>query len=459
MDRVNGANTVDIGGGRRGFKSQNAAAGIPGTEVTDKILNDVQEEICAVIEKSGLVLSSDNQQQMWEALQSIAAPGFANRAPWLPVLSITLANPPAAPALGDAYVIPAGATEAWNGQAQKLAEWTGSSWRIVATKDGHGVSLPDGRVFERVGGVYVEKLALDAQSGKWNYAVAGGTANALTASITPAPSSYTEGQVLRIKIATKNTGAATLNLNGLGARPITRPTGMPLIEGDLPAGGIVEMIVGAASILFVGLTQAGGSTSLVFSSTGVTNWTVPAGVYRALARVWGAGGGGGGCSNSVSAASGGGGAGYAEGYISLVPGSTVPITVGVGGAGGVGSSSGFGNGLPGGSSSVGGLISATGGGPGLGSNSGVQASGSGDAGTGSGGALNLTGVPGGYAIGVSADIRIGGFGGSAPLGGGIPSITTATQGAPGTFPGGGANGAVNANPGGRGANGMIILSW
>lgn len=80
MDRVNGNDWVDIGGGRRGFRSQNAAAGVPGTEVTDKILNDWQEEICAVIENSGFVLDPENQQQLWEALQSIAAPGFANRA-------------------------------------------------------------------------------------------------------------------------------------------------------------------------------------------------------------------------------------------------------------------------------------------------------------------------------------------------------------------------------------------
>lgn len=41
---------------------------------------------------------------------------------------------------------------------------------IITPPEGHGVSLPDGRVFEKIGGVYVEKLALDTQTGKWNYA-------------------------------------------------------------------------------------------------------------------------------------------------------------------------------------------------------------------------------------------------------------------------------------------------
>ncbi|MCQ9148162.1 DUF2793 domain-containing protein [Ochrobactrum sp. BTU2] len=242
MDRVNGNNTVDIGEGRRGFRSQNAAAGIAGTEVTDKILNDVQEEICAVIENAGLALDPGNQQQLWEAIQGIAAPGFANRAAWLPILSMTITAPPNDASLGDAYIIPAAATGAWAGSQQKLAEWTGSKWRIVTTKDGHGVSLPDGRVFERINGVYIEKIALDAQAGKWNYAMASGTANAVIVSLDPAPQALISGFWLRLKITTTNTMAVTLNVNALGAKPILRIDGAALIEGDLSSGDIAELV-------------------------------------------------------------------------------------------------------------------------------------------------------------------------------------------------------------------------
>jgi len=159
MDRVNGTDWVDIGGGRRGFRSQNAAAGVSGTEVTDKILNDIQEEICAVIEKAGFDLDPENQQQLWEALLQIAAPGFANRSPWMPIVSMTVTSPPVNPQLGDAYVIPANATGDWAGHSQKIAEWSGAVWRIFTPKNGHGVGLPDGRVFQRIGGVYTEWLA------------------------------------------------------------------------------------------------------------------------------------------------------------------------------------------------------------------------------------------------------------------------------------------------------------
>ncbi|MRN79850.1 MULTISPECIES: phage tail protein [unclassified Brucella] len=74
--------------------------------------------------------------------------------PWVPVKSMTLTAPPANPTIWDTYVIPAGATGAWAGQAQKLAEWNGQAWNIVTVPDGHGIGLPDGRVFIRINGVY-----------------------------------------------------------------------------------------------------------------------------------------------------------------------------------------------------------------------------------------------------------------------------------------------------------------
>ncbi|MBE0560378.1 MAG: hypothetical protein IH622_06075 [Ochrobactrum anthropi] len=70
MDRVNGTDWVDIGGGRRGFRSQNAAAGIAGTEVTDVFLNSVQEELSSVIEQTGAELDPADNQQLSRAVQS-----------------------------------------------------------------------------------------------------------------------------------------------------------------------------------------------------------------------------------------------------------------------------------------------------------------------------------------------------------------------------------------------------
>lgn len=283
MDRVNGTDWVDIGGGRRGFRSQNAAAGISGTEVTDKILNDVQEEICAVIENSGFVLDPENQQQLWEALQSIAAPGFANRAAWLPVISMTTTAPPNGAVLGDAYVIPAGASGAWAGNQQKLAEWTGSSWRIVSTKDGHGVSLPDGRIFEKIGGAYIEKIALDTQSGKWSFAVCGGAAAALTGTLDPAPQQLYDGMEIHILPSVTPAPGASLNINGLGAKAIRGPDGAPIRKGDMIAGTIAELVYSSAVGGWVLLSGPRIASQIKgFKAMGLNSNVLPADVITAV---------------------------------------------------------------------------------------------------------------------------------------------------------------------------------
>jgi hypothetical protein len=161
-----------------------------------------------------------------------------SRLPWIPIITMSLATPPGSPVPGDAYVIASSPTGSWTGQAGKIAEYTNAGWAIITPPDGHGVSLPDGRVFERISGAYVEKIALDAQSGKWVYAAAAGTADVLTATLDPVPAAYVAGMELRLKIGATNTGAATLNVNGLGAKTIVRGDGAALVAGDLVADEI-----------------------------------------------------------------------------------------------------------------------------------------------------------------------------------------------------------------------------
>ncbi|MGH6775890.1 phage tail protein [Brucella tritici] len=180
-----------------------------------------------------------------------------SRLPWISVLSMSITAPPATPALGDAYLVPPGATGSWAGQSGKIAEYTAAGWGVIAPPDGHGISLPDGRCFEKVGGSYVEKIALDAQSGKWNYVVAAGTANAITAALTPAPSSYSNGMLVLLGVSANSTVVApTLNLNGLGAKPIVNADGSALMVGALVAGA--KQLLAYDSVLgkFILLTPA-----------------------------------------------------------------------------------------------------------------------------------------------------------------------------------------------------------
>ncbi|MCY1668311.1 DUF2793 domain-containing protein [Rhizobium sp. SL86] len=165
MDRVNGAGTVDIGAGRRGFRDEDLETGIFGTEVTALWLNSIQEEILRIVSEAGLAPNAGDWSQLYQALKILGLNGGSRARRWMAVNSVSLSSAPGSPAEGDAYLIPPGATGIWAGNEGKIAEWTGASWSYLTTPNGHAVSIPDGRVFEKVGGSYGEMLATESRSG------------------------------------------------------------------------------------------------------------------------------------------------------------------------------------------------------------------------------------------------------------------------------------------------------
>lgn len=164
MDRVNGLDFVDLGGGKRGFRDQNDVAGVAGTQITADWLNGVQEELLYLIEQVGI------------------APNAA-------------------------------------------------------------VNL---------------LLARSLRAQRMNFAAAGGTANALTFALTPAPASLAEldGAPLHIRVSLNNTGAATAAANGLAAKPIVTPNGEPIRQGDLIANAIVTLMYASALDAYLLITGA-----------------------------------------------------------------------------------------------------------------------------------------------------------------------------------------------------------
>lgn len=291
-----------------------------------------------------------------------------------------------------------------------------------------------------------------ARAQRLNFFSAAGTANALTIAPSPAFASMVDlvGVPLRIMVGITSTGAATLNVNGLGAYPICRPTGAPTQAGDLLAGTLVEILSDGATFCLTAPPAAIQGGTAAFQASGTL--TVPTGVTQIICQVWGAGGGGASGSASGAAGSGGGGGGYAYGTFRVTPGQVIPVTVGTGGA----SVSGATNGNTGGTTSIGSLISATGGGGGFYSGGGTQPS-VGSAGNGSGGQVNLQGQSGG-ASQMIGSVIISGFGGAAGLGGaGGPGSTV--SGGSGGGPGGGGAGGVYPNPSSNGAGGMAIITY
>jgi len=82
-----------------------------------------------------------------------------------------------------------------------------------------------------------------------------------------------------------------------------------------------------------GVLRAASSATLTqttITSTTGQSWTVPAGVYRILVYMWG---GGGGAASCFCNCAGGGAGGFVAGQIEVVPGETLTITAGAGGAG------------------------------------------------------------------------------------------------------------------------------
>lgn len=78
---------------------------------------------------------------------------------------------------------------------------------------------------------------------------AGGTADALTVTANSGFTAYANGQVLALKIATDNTGAATLNVNAVGAKSIRKmlSTGESALTGaELQATGIYLLMYQSA---------------------------------------------------------------------------------------------------------------------------------------------------------------------------------------------------------------------
>lgn len=98
------------------------------------------------------------------------------------------------------------------------------------------------------------------------FATAGGTANAITASLSPAPPEYKTGMVVRLLIASNNTGAVTVNFNGLGAKDLKRRSGAALAARDLIAGAVFDCIYNGTEFRLMSLASTEVQRVLPFST-------------------------------------------------------------------------------------------------------------------------------------------------------------------------------------------------
>lgn len=104
------------------------------------------------------------------------------------------------------------------------------------------------------------------QSGVTVAAPDSGTVNALAVTLTPAPTALSAGmQATALNVAATNTAAATLNLNGLGVKPIVLPSGAALSGGEIYAGSAATFVYTGSSWMLQTRQPATGVPSMTFA--------------------------------------------------------------------------------------------------------------------------------------------------------------------------------------------------
>ncbi len=272
--------------------------------------------------------------------------------------------------------------------------------------------------------------AKDVQNDTFRNGTVGGTANAITLTNTPPVLAYANKLTLKFKATGTNSSTTTVNVDGLGVKNIYKLSGTSLVAlsgSEIVSGAVYELNYDGTQFQ-LGSGGGGGALTVVrqvFTSSGT--YTPSSGMKYCIVRAVGGGG------NGHTNGGGGGAGGYVEKLISAAAiGASKTVTIGGGG---------------GGTTSLGSIVSATGG-----SQGGSGAGGLGGAGgVGSGGDVNAEGQPGGWSSAAST-----GFGGSTVFGAGAKGVASGSTG--GTAAANSGGGGAGGSPTGGGGSGFMIIT-
>lgn len=114
------------------------------------------------------------------------------------------------------------------------------------------VTITTGNIATYAGAPFLKTkmYALSWQGSAW---ADSGAANVMVATINPGPASLAAltGVTLKITMANSNTGATTLNINGLGAISVVTQAGAALGSGALVAGGIYQFVYNGTNFMYM----------------------------------------------------------------------------------------------------------------------------------------------------------------------------------------------------------------
>ncbi len=272
------------------YVDRNTPGAVSGSRVPAAAVEHTQREIVNVISRSGLAPDGANQTQLAVAIQrgslnyaeaagqpnaltAVLSPPLISHVPGMPVrLKIKSDNTGAASLNAGPGALPirtlsGGAVSGGDLAAGTVVSLicTGEAWALA------GQSLPVASVTRRgivelatgaetLAGEDGERAVVPAQAaaavqaGSWVFAQAAGSANALTAALQPAAAALRAGMVVNLRAAYDNSGPATLNIDGLGAKPIWC-AGATLRGGELWPGGVYGLIYDGTRWHMIGAVQ------------------------------------------------------------------------------------------------------------------------------------------------------------------------------------------------------------
>ncbi len=105
------------------------------------------------------------------------------------------------------------------------------------------------------GNKFVTQTGLQKNAEK--YAADAGGTDAYAITLSPVPTSYATGMVVYFKANTANTGAATLNVNSLGAKTIVKGVNTTLADGDIAASQYCTVIYDGTNFVLQSPTSNG----------------------------------------------------------------------------------------------------------------------------------------------------------------------------------------------------------
>lgn len=128
------------------------------------------------------------------------------------------------------------------------------------------------------------------------YAADAGSNDTYVITLSPAPTAYVTGMQISFKANTSNTGAATINVNGLGAKTIVKYVSTTLADGDIAAGMLCSLIYDGTNFVlqnpianvvndYLPVIGATTATALDPSNTSTTTITHNLGVIPRYIRI------------------------------------------------------------------------------------------------------------------------------------------------------------------------------